>query len=107
MKQDTFIAVKDGFTLRLAKKSDANTYYQQNFQKLDPEVVRITGCKDSFSKEEVVSFFLDSLQDNNRRFFLIESRDGRIIGECVLSEIDWIKKKAHFRIALFQAQSRG
>lgn len=35
---------KDGFILRPAKAEDAEKYYRQNFNPLDPEVARLTGC---------------------------------------------------------------
>ena len=63
------IWVKNGITLRLAKKEDAEAYYVQNFCPLDKDVVRLTGCKKEFSREEVISFFLKSLVDDCRVFF--------------------------------------
>ena len=64
------ISEKDGFVIRLAKADDAVNYYEQNYCPLDKEVARLTGCKEEFSKEEVVSFFLKSLEENDRYFFL-------------------------------------
>ena len=46
---------KDGFLIRLAKAEDAAGYFEQNFCPLDQEVVRLTGCKEEFTKDEVVS----------------------------------------------------
>ena len=34
---------KDGFRIRLVKKSDAENYYTQNFCPLNKEVARLTG----------------------------------------------------------------
>lgn len=51
------IGKKDGFVMRLAKADDAVNYYEQNYCPLDKEVARLTGCKEEFSKDEVVSFF--------------------------------------------------
>ena len=48
---------KDGIILRLAETEDAISYYDQNYCPLDKEVARLTGCKEEFSKEEVISFF--------------------------------------------------
>ena len=62
---------KDGFLIRLAKAEDAAGYFEQNFCPLDQEVVRLTGCKEEFTKDEVVSFFMKSLKDDERYFFLI------------------------------------
>jgi len=41
----------------------------QYFCPLDKEVERLTGCKEAFTKEEVTSFFLKSLEENNRFCF--------------------------------------
>lgn len=43
---------KDGFTIRLAKASDVDDYYFQNYCPLDKEVARLTGCKEHFTKED-------------------------------------------------------
>jgi len=52
---------KDGYILRSSEKKDAENYYQQNYNPLDPEVARLTGCKASFTRDEVVSFFLSCI----------------------------------------------
>ena len=98
---------KDGFILRSARAEDAETYFTQNYCPLDKEIVRFTGCKEAFSREEVISFFLKSLEDEDRSFFLLVAPDGRIIGETVINEIDWKLKSANFRIAIFQSAGRG
>ena len=79
------IGQKDGFVIRLAKVDDAVDYYEQNYCPLDKEVARLTGCKEEFSKDEVVSFFLKSLEEDDRYFFLIIAPDGEIIGESVIN----------------------
>lgn len=101
------IAEKDGFLIRLAKIEDITNYYEQNYCPLDKEVARLTGCKEEFTKEEVTSFFLKSLEEKNRYFFLIIAPDGRIIGESVINEIDWDLRRANFRIALYHTTERG
>ena len=70
---------KDGFIIRTAHASDAEDYFYQNYNPLDKEVARLTGCKEVFTKEEVVSFFLKSLDDSNRCFFLIIAPDGVLL----------------------------
>lgn len=106
MKTD-MIAEKDGFLIRLAKAEDVINYYEQNYCPLDGEVTRMTGCKEVFTKEEVTSFFLKSLEENDRYFFLITAPDGRIIGESVINDIDWDLRCANFRIGLFHTEERG
>lgn len=98
---------KDGFTLRLGRKEEAERYYEENFHPLDPEISRLTGCKPLFSREEVVSFFLRCVDDADRYDFLLLSPDGRIIGESVINEIDWTLSCANYRVAIFDSKSRG
>ena len=80
---------KAGFTVRLAKASDVDDYYFQNYCPLDKEVARLTGCKEHFTKEEMTSFFLKAIEETDRYFFLILDPNGKIIGESVINEIDW------------------
>ena len=98
---------KDGYIIRLAKIQDATNYYEQNFCPLDKEVARLTGSKEVYTKEEVETFFLRSLEDDDRSFFLIIAPNGRIIGESIINEIDWNLRSANFRIGLYQLTERG
>ena len=98
---------KDGYIIRLAKIQDATNYYEQNFCPLDKEVARLTGSKEVYTKEEVETFFLRSLEDDDRYFFLIIAPNGRIIGESIINEIDWNLRSANFRIGLYQLTERG
>ena len=100
--QDT-IGEKDGFVIRLAQEEDAENYYLQNFCPLDREVARLTGSKAVFSQEEVISFFLKSIDVEDRFLFLIISPDDSIIGETVINEIDWELRRANFRITIFHS----
>lgn len=101
------IGEKDGFLIRLAKTEDVTNYYEQNFCPLDREVARLTGCKEEFTREEVTSFFLKSLEEDDRYFFLIIAPDGKIIGETVINEIDRDLRCANFRIGLYHMAERG
>lgn len=98
---------KDGYIMRLAKSDDTECYYSQNFNPLEKEAARMTGCKESFTKDEVISFFLKSVNDDDRYFFLIIAPDGRIIGESVINEIDTDLRCANFRIGIFHKDKRG
>lgn len=80
---------------------------EQNYCPLDREAARLTGCRETFTREEVISFFLRSLEEDDRYFFLILAPDGKIIGESILNEIDWDVRCANFRIVLFQKEARG
>ena len=67
----------------------------------------MTGSKEVYTKEEVENFFLRSLEDDDRYFFLIIAPNGRIIGESIINEIDWNLRSANFRIGLYQLTERG
>lgn len=106
MKTDK-IWEKDGYVMRSARETDAEGYFAQNYDPLDKETARLTGSKEVFTKEEVVSFFLRSIEEDDRYFFLVIAPDGRIIGESVINEIDWELRSANFRIAIFHDADRG
>ncbi len=101
------VSEKEGFVLRAARKEDAVNYYQQNYNPLNPEVARLTGCKSYFTHDEVINFFLSCIDDENRYDFLIVSPAGHIIGESVINEIDWELRKANFRICIFHSDACG
>lgn len=107
MKKIKQVWEKDGFTLRLASSADAENYYQQNYNPLDSEVARLTGCKEVFSHDEVVGFFLQCIEADDRYDFLIIDPDGKIIGESVINEIDWDSRSANFRIGIFHSEACG
>ncbi|MGN1052541.1 MAG: GNAT family N-acetyltransferase [Candidatus Scatosoma sp.] len=90
----------------MAETCDAEDYYEQNYCSLDKELAVLTGCKETFSKEEVISFFLKAVNENDRYLFLIISPDGKIIGESVINEIDRELRCANFRIAIFHSAWR-
>ena len=66
--------------MRLAKKCDAEKYYADNYCPLDKEVVRMTGSKKSFTKDEVVSFFLKAVDEDNIYLFSDKFNKGRLYG---------------------------
>lgn len=107
MKKVHAIWEKDGYILRPAQKEDAENYYHHNFNPLDPEVARLTGCKSSFTHDEVVDFFLSCIDNEERYDFLIVAPDGKIIGESVINEINWELRSANFRIGIFHSNSCG
>lgn len=105
--ETNIISEKDGFIIRRAAADDAENYYEQNYCPLDKDIARVTGCKEEFTKEEVISFFLKSLEADDRYFFLITQPNGKIIGESVINEIDWDLRRANFRICIFRTTERG
>ena len=70
---------KDGYILRLARKEDAEEYYENNFQPFDPETARLTGSRTDFTHDEVVGFLKKCIDDKDRFDFLICSPQGKII----------------------------
>lgn len=99
--------VKDGYTMRLVEPGDAENYYEQNFNPLDPEAARLTGCKSAFTREEVLAFIDRAVRDPEQYLFLVIAPDGRIIGESVINEIDLRLRRANFRTGIYQAAERG
>ena len=95
------------FLLRSARIEDSEHYFDQNYNPLDKELVRMTGCKDSFTREEVALFFEKSIKSDERYLFLLIAPDKSIIGECVVSEIAPLLRSAHFRIAILQNAYRA
>lgn len=98
---------KDGYIIRQAEEKDKEAYYEQNFNPLDKEVARLTGCKETFTREEVLSFYEKCLISEDRYDFLIFSPEGKIIGESVINDIDWKVKSANYRICIFHSVERG
>lgn len=97
---------KDGYSLRPARAEDAEEYYAGNFCPLDWEVARLTGSREQYTREEVISFFHKSLKED-RYQLLILSPEGRIVGETVINEIDRVHGCANFRIAIFHGAHRN
>ena len=66
---------KDGYILRLARKEDAEEYYENNFQPFDPETARLTGSRTDFTHDEVVGFLKKCIDDKDpvRLFDLLSS----------------------------------
>lgn len=98
---------KDGFILRLAVKEDAEEYFENNFNPLDPEVARLTGSKSVFTHDEVVDFFKQCVDARDRYDFVLIAPNGHIIGESVINEIDEDLRKANFRIGIFHSEDCG
>ena len=107
MKQAAPTWEHDGYTLRPARREDGADYYRAGFAHMDPEVARLTGSKASFTKDEVVRFFLSCIDDPDRYDFLLLDPAGRVIGESVLNEIDWEARCANFRICIFRSEDCG
>ena len=97
---------RDGYTLRPIRGSDAEGYWEQ-VSRMDPEVVRLTGSRSGFTREEVLAHVHRCLEAEDRADLLIFDPEGRILGESVINEIDWEVRCGNFRIALFRSDSCG
>lgn len=98
---------EDGYILRPARARDAQAYWQAGYCPMDPELARLTGCKERFTREEVLAYFARCMAADDRCDFLLLSPEGKILGESVINEIDFSLRSANFRIALFSPQARG
>lgn len=92
------------YTMRLAQSADAEQYYEFNFNPLNKEVAYYTGSPTVFDKDVIMRHYLKCCEDNERYDFMIFNSENKIIGECIINEIDNNVQSAHFRIALFQAE---
>lgn len=95
----------EGYVLRSSRAEDVDAYWKA-FDVSDPEGMRLTGSV-PHTREEVVSFFLRCVDDPDRCDLLVISPDGRVVGESVINEIDWVARSANFRIYLFDAACRS
>lgn len=98
---------EDGYSMRLASAKDVENYYQEGFAHMNKELMELTASKAHYSKEEVSNFFLQSLQEADRRWFLLLDPSGRIVGESLIMDINEEIQAGHFRIALFSPNTRG
>ena len=98
---------KNGYTMRLGKAEESEKYYDEFISKLDLESIRMTGSRTDFRKEEVVEFYIKSVNEDDRYDFIIINPEGEIIGESVINEIDFELKSAHFRIGISSSNNRG
>lgn len=96
---------RGGYVLRSSRAEDVDAYWEA-LDALDPEGMRLTGSV-PHAREEVVSFFLRCVDDSNRCDLLIISPGGRVVGESVINEIDWVARSANFRICLFDVACRN
>ncbi|MBP2026137.1 GNAT family N-acetyltransferase [Peptoniphilus stercorisuis] len=101
------INLKNNYILRKMQIDDLDNYYNNNFNPLDEDISIFTGCKDSFSYEEIKNYFYNCLNNPNRVDFFIINPANNIIGESVLNEIDYKNKSANFRIAIFKKNERN
>ena len=103
---DNYISEMNGYILRMAEIDDIEKYYI-NYTPLDKELIRLTGCKDKITKNEICSFVKSYIESIDKYLFFILSQDNSIIGETVINEIDFYHKHANFRIAIFKDNYRN
>lgn len=105
MKKSKIKYQKNGYTLRSFEEGQAEKYYIDCFQKVDPEVDRLTGTTGIFDYDRVVNYYNRIVNDPDRYDFVIIDPEGRFIGESVINEIDWELRSANFRIAIFHSEN--
>lgn len=94
------------YHIRLLTLADVDNYYQ-NFP-LDREIIKLTGSHDvNFSYQHIKDFLHYSLSSDRHFCFVLISADGDIVGESVINDVDYINKKANFRIVIFDKQHQG
>lgn len=103
---DNYISKMNGYILRMAEIDDIEKYYI-NYTPLDRELIRLTGCKDKFSKNEIYSFIKNYIDSDDKYLFFIISQDNNTIGETVINEIDLYHQHANFRTAIFKDNYRN
>ena len=69
---DNYISEMNGYILRMAEIDDIEKYYI-NYTPLDKELIRLTGCKDKFTKNEICSFVKIYIESNDKYLFFIIS----------------------------------
>lgn len=97
----------DGYVIRPLRLDDIDEYYKESFCPLDPEVVKMTGCKSEFTYDEVSSFAKNAINADDRYDFVVVSPEGKLIGETVINEIEPDNMCANFRIAMFGSDYMG
>ena len=93
----------DTFTLRPLRPEDALVVFRSLD---DPETNRLTGTQDDISYEDVLMHLRRIGKADDRVDFGIEVQ-GKLVGECVLNDIDRPNRSASFRIAIWDPASRG
>lgn len=106
MGKRDFIREFEGYTLRIGRPEEAEAYFEAGFAAPDEDSLRLTGSR-SFSRDEVIPFFLSCIDRNDRADFLLISPDGKILGESVLNEYDEVANACNYRICIFSPAHRN
>ena len=104
--KDILISGKE-ISLRLIRDTDIEEYYKNGFKSIDKEVQLYTGTKHIPTEESIIFYVNEIIEDESRYDFLIINREGKIIGESVINEIDTDNMSGHFRICLFDSKNFG
>lgn len=98
---------RNSYVLRNFNAGEGEKYFQDCLEKLDEELVRLTGTQNEFSRERVLNYYEHAVEANDRYDFILVAPSGKFIGEAVINEIDWQLKKVNFRIAIFERGERS
>jgi RimJ/RimL family protein N-acetyltransferase len=107
MAKENILLKGRNISLRLISTDDTEQYYKTGFETEDEEIMRLTGTKRNWTKEEIISYVNRIVKDDTRYDFLILNSKDEIIGESVINQIDSDIRCAGFRIALFHSDNCG
>lgn len=93
--------------LRKIQEEDIEQYWEEGFKNPDKEMLYYTGTTSKITKEGIVSFVHKIINEEERCHFLIWNKEGKLLGEISLMDIDDENNSCIFRIAIFKSQYFG
>ncbi|MDP2814716.1 MAG: GNAT family N-acetyltransferase [Erysipelotrichaceae bacterium] len=99
--------IANNVILRLINVDDKEAYYNAGFKTMDEQSRYFTQTKHVYSQHQIYEYVDRIVEDETRYDFLIIDLNHQICGESVLNEIDWDKRSANYRIALFDHENFG
>lgn len=91
--------------LRPFETTDVDDYFPGLF---DPEMRKLTGTQNSFTRTQVERFIENAGQDDSRLMLLIALQENdQLIGEVVLMDMHAKNRSAHLRIGIDRAEHQG
>ncbi len=107
MKHNISPLTHNGITMRPIQLQDMTRYYQDGFVVQDSESTYLTGSQQSYTKDAVDAFVLDSITSTTRYLLLMIDSHNTIIGESVLNCIDYDNSCCNFRIIIWNSHYRN
>lgn len=96
----------DRIHLRMAEESDLDAYHEYLS---DPELDRLTGSQQTFSKEAALKWLqrIAVRAEDRIDLMIIPHGTNRLVGEVVLNEMDPINRSANIRIGIYGTENRS